>query len=260
VSGAPTPSIRSLDPLVEVQKLRDHLASHDKPIAFLFGAGTSAGVLGTDGQPLVPAVAELTRRCQSAVEALGGPFANAWKQIVAGLPADRRTIEDILSAVRTMRTVLSGTDKLAGLDEDQLSRLESELQMTISREARPPDDRFPDRLPHTALGRWLRRIERSLPIEIFTTNYDTLIERALEAEWAPVFDGFVGAQRPFFSATSLAREAMAPGRRWTRLLETPWVCHVEIDGRLERRSDSPRIRAGFRRVDPALSAQVRRVA
>jgi SIR2-like domain len=223
-SGAPPSSIRALDPLVEVEKLRDHLASHDKPIAFLFGAGTSAGVLGTDGKPLVPAVAELTGRCQTAVEALGGAFGNAWKQIVAGLPADRRTIEDILSAVRSMRTVVTGKDKLAGLGADELSALESELQQTISREARPPDNRFPDELPHAALGRWLRRIERSLPVEIFTTNYDTLIERALEAEWVPVFDGFVGAHRPFFSATSLAREAMAPGRRWTRV----WKIHGSV--------------------------------
>jgi hypothetical protein len=40
----------------------------------------------------------------------------------------------------------------------------------------------------------------------------------------PVFDGFVGAYRPFFSATSLAREAMAPGRRWTRL----WKIHGSV--------------------------------
>jgi hypothetical protein len=222
--GAPTSSRRWFDPLAEVQKLRDQLASHDKPIAFLFGAGTSAGVRGTDGKPLVPAVAELTKRCQLAVEGLGGPFPDAWKRIVAGLPADHRTIEDVLSAVRTMRIVVRGSDKLAGLRADELETLETELQTTISREARPDPGRFPTRLPHAALGRWLRRIERSLPIEIFTTNYDTVIERAIEEEWVPVFDGFIGAHRPFFSAASLAREAMAPGRRWTRL----WKIHGSV--------------------------------
>jgi hypothetical protein len=222
--GAPSPSSRWFDPLAEVQKLRDHLASHDKPIAFLFGAGTSAGVRGADGKPLVPAVAELTKRCRLAVEGLGGPFADAWKRIVTGLPADHRTIEDVLSAVRTMRIVVSGSDQLAGLGPDELKTLETELQKTISREARPEASRFPTKLPHAALGRWLRRIERSLPVEIFTTNYDTVIERALEEEWVPVFDGFIGAHRPFFSAASLAREAMAPGRRWTRL----WKIHGSV--------------------------------
>lgn len=234
------PSVRALDPLVEVEKLRDHLASHDKPIALLLGAGTSAGALGTDGQPLVPAVAELTKRCQAAVEALGDPFGDAWKKIVEGLPLDRRTIEDILSAVRTMRTVVSGNDTLVGLAEGHLSTLEAELQKTISLEARPPENRIPDALPHTALGRWLRRVERSLPVEIFTTNYDTLIERALEAEWVPVFDGFVGVRRPFFSATSLAREPMAPGRRWTRL----WKIHGSVTWTSTKDPDDARILRG----------------
>jgi len=224
MTAAVTPRANWFDPLVEVEKLRDHLASHDKPIAFLFGAGASAGVQGSDAQPLVPAVSELTRRCESAIKALADPFPKAWRAIVQGLPADHRTIEDILSAVRTMRTVVRGSDKLAGLDADQLGVFEDELQKTISSEARPAEGRFPNELPHAALGRWLRRIERSLPVEIFTTNYDTLIERALESEWVPVFDGFVGAREPFFSATSLARDAMAPGRRWTRL----WKIHGSV--------------------------------
>ena len=44
--------------------LRDHLARHDKPIAFFFGAGTSCAVAVPDGgqqsKPLIPAVAGLT--------------------------------------------------------------------------------------------------------------------------------------------------------------------------------------------------------
>ena len=61
--------------------LRDHLASHDRPIAFLFGAGTSravncAPIDPTTGKsskfvPLVPAIAGLTAECQSAVENMG---------------------------------------------------------------------------------------------------------------------------------------------------------------------------------------------
>jgi hypothetical protein len=79
-------------------------------------------------------------------------------------------------------------------------------------------------LPHKALARWIRRIDRPLPVEIFTTNYDTLFERALEQDWVPIFDGFVGAHRPFFSPASLARDPMAPGRRWTRL----WKVHGSV--------------------------------
>src|SRR3954451_2575838 len=102
----------TFDPATETQKLRDHLASHDKPIAFLFGAGTSAAVRGKDGNPLVPAIAELTRRCAAAAESLGDPYKGAWEAIVTSLPADRRTIEDILSAIRQMRAAILPGDKL----------------------------------------------------------------------------------------------------------------------------------------------------
>lgn len=51
----------------DVQKIladfRDHLARHDKPLAFLFGAGTSCAVdVGADDKTkaLIPAVAGLT--------------------------------------------------------------------------------------------------------------------------------------------------------------------------------------------------------
>ena len=220
----------TFDPGIEAQKLRDHLASHDKPISFLFGAGTSAAVRGTDGEPLIPAVSVLTERCATSVQATGAPFDEAWARAVDALPADRRTIEDVLSSIRQMRAAVLPGDRLAGLDSDQLRRLEREVQRAISREVRPDAGRVPQALPHQALGRWIQRTDRASAVEIFTANYDTLIERGLEREWVPVFDGFVGARRPFFSPASLAREAMSPGRRWTRL----WKIHGSVTWSLER--------------------------
>ena len=49
--------------------LRDHLARHDKPIAFFFGAGTSCSVTcarwpAGNTQPLIPAVPGLTAACK----------------------------------------------------------------------------------------------------------------------------------------------------------------------------------------------------
>lgn len=220
---------RTFDPAIETQKLRDHLASHDKPIIFLFGAGTSASVRAKDSQPLIPAVAQLTERCAEAVKDLGTTFDAAWDLIVDSLPAGHRTIEDILSAVRRMRAAVLPGDKLAGLAAEEIEDLEAAIQEAISREVRPSEDRFPDQLPHRALSRWIARIDRASALEIFTTNYDTLFERALEEEWVAVFDGFVGSRRPFFSPASLAREPMAPGRRWTRL----WKIHGSVTWALE---------------------------
>ena len=58
------------DPGKILSDLRDHLARHDKPIAFFFGAGTSCAVRVPDTAnegntlPLIPAVAGLTRICR----------------------------------------------------------------------------------------------------------------------------------------------------------------------------------------------------
>lgn len=230
----------TFDPSVETQKLRDHLASHDKPIAFLFGAGTSV-VPGTDDKPLVPAVVELTKRCAAAVAEEDASHGAAWDLIAAA--GTNRTIEDILSAVRRMREAILPGDTLGGLDSGGLKTLETAIQEAISREVTPPDARIPRDLPHRALGRWIRRLERSSPVEVFTTNYDTLFERALECEGVPLFDGFVGAHRPFFMPASLAREHMAPGRRWTRLWKmhgsVTWVQSSNADGRIIRSEEQP---------------------
>lgn len=83
-------------------------------------------------------------------------------------------------------------------------------------------------------ARWLSKLSRRTCIEIFTVNYDVLIEHALEAERIPVFDGFVGSYQPFFHADSLRRSETAPGANWARL----WKMHgsvtwrrIEQDGR-----------------------------
>lgn len=215
---------RTFDPVTEIQKLRDHLSSHDKPIAMLFGAGTSCAVKGTDDKPLIPAVTALTERCAKAVASLDEPFPEAWKLIAESLPDGRRDVEEMLSSVRRKIEAILDDDTAAGLDCKQLEALEQKIKETIASEVIPASRRFPSTLPHQAMGRWLRSVQRETPIEIFSLNYDTLIERGLEAEWVPFFDGFVGGHEPFFSAGSLVRADMLPGRRWARL----WKLHGSV--------------------------------
>ena len=74
--------------------LRDHLARHDKPIAFFFGAGTSCAVpasspgVNAHTQPLIPAVASLTAMSKKDASDLGEKFEKAWESIeVSGVSA-----------------------------------------------------------------------------------------------------------------------------------------------------------------------------
>src|SRR5882757_5974894 len=71
------------DPRAEVEKIREHLGSHDGRLAFLIGAGTSAAVLDADKEPLIPTVAALSDTCRGAVATLGDEHAEAYDTIRA---------------------------------------------------------------------------------------------------------------------------------------------------------------------------------
>lgn len=224
------------DPRKEIEKLRESLGSHDKPLAFLIGAGASCAAVGSDGDPLIPALAELAWRCKDAVASLGDQQGAAYELIGDELKEKNgreATIEDVLSSVREKIAAMTDADKLSGVSRAQLVAMEAKLRKTIATAAKPEEARFPEELPHRAFGRWLTRIERKVAVEVFTTNYDTLLERGFEEERAPVFDGFVGSRRPFFSTASLLHPEAAPARNWNRL----WKIHGSVNWHWEEGDD-----------------------
>jgi len=74
-----------------VEDLRNHLAAHDRPLAFLFGAGTSYSInIAPPAKPnekrphipIVPDIAGLTNLCKAAIKQLGDAFERpAWGQL-----------------------------------------------------------------------------------------------------------------------------------------------------------------------------------
>jgi len=231
-----------------VADLRDHLARHDKPIAFLFGAGTSCSVKAirpdgaTPSEPLVPGVAGLTQICAEEVRALGKSHEGAWLKIdalCANGVADSN-VEAILSRLRMMLGAMGAEDMLLGLDQAGVARLEETVRRTIARVSNPESARIPEETPHRLMARWIARMARKYPVEIFTLNYDVLIERAFEAERIPLFDGFVGSHRPFFLPDSLRRTEAAPGSNWVRL----WKMHGSVTWRRENHDGRARIVRG----------------
>jgi hypothetical protein len=226
-----------LDPRREIEKLRDQLAAHDKPLAFLFGAGTSCASLGRDGLPLIPAVSGLTELVTEKIDALGEKFGLAiaeireriWEGFLEADVQREVNIEDVLSEVSLLIQAMSQGDELRGLTRDEMETVEKTIRTTIASVARPDEARIPDVIPQNSLGRWIARINREWPIEVFTTNYDTLIERGMENAEVPVFDGFVGSRRPFFNSSSLVDRDFAPGNSWARL----WKIHGSVNWRRE---------------------------
>jgi hypothetical protein len=220
--------VRFHDPRQQVEGLRDQLASHDKPLAFLIGAGASCAVRSDDKEPLIPNIAGLGELCDAAVAGMGSDLHDAYRQIERDVAETLRrlpNIEDLLSAVRDKIAAMEPADKLAGATRDGLEAIEKSVRTTIAAAAHPDDSQVPQKLPHHALADWISRIDRKMAIEIFTTNYDTLIERALDDQRVPSFDGFVGSRRPFFSNASLIHHDTAPPQRWARL----WKIHGSVN-------------------------------
>lgn len=213
--------------------LRDHLARHDKPIAFFFGAGTSCAVRvpaeGGKTRPLIPAVAGLTAIAKDDAAKLGEKYAKAWDSIEGQCKENGHdpNAENILSRLRMMISAVGNDDTLLGLKKDEIEKLEETVRKTIARVVTPDLTGIPSDFPHRKFARWLVKTSRQKPIEIFTVNYDVLVEHGLEAERIPMFDGFVGSYRPFFHPDSLRRSESAPGANWTRL----WKMHGSVTWR-----------------------------
>jgi len=231
-----------------VADLRDHLARHDKPIAFLFGAGTSCSVKaicleeGKPEEPLIPAVAGLTQICAFEVKSLGNEYEQAWTEVESQCAIGEKSpnVEAILSRLRMMLGAMGKQDKLLGLDHTGIARFEETVRRTIAKVANPDRKFIPEETPHRLLARWIARTSRQNPAEIFTLNYDVLIEMAFEAERIPLFDGFVGCYRPFFLPDSLRRPETAPGSNWVRL----WKMHGSVTWRRENQDGRARIVRG----------------
>ncbi len=139
-----------------LESLREHLARHDKPIAFLFGAGTSCSVRvagpndENETSSLVPATEALTDMCKKEAEKLGKIYSEAWLLIQGHLKNEGRTanVEDMLSHLRMMRKAVGSGDTLFGLSKDQIKQLEKVVRERIAKAVSPDLREMPSDYPH----------------------------------------------------------------------------------------------------------------
>ena len=98
-----------------------------------------------------------------------------------------------------------------------------------------------DLRPFETLASWASGEYYRLPIELFTVNYDTLIEEALEAVAAPYFDGFVGSKRGRFRAELVeATDPARPGALPASFVRV-WKLHGSITWEVERDTSQHRV-------------------
>jgi hypothetical protein len=227
------PETKYYDPSETVRGIQQVLVSDKKKIAFLFGAGTSMAKRKEDA-PHVPGVAKMT-------------------EIVVENVSEDATFKPVLDAIRTelentglgfnLETLLTnvedkiriiGDGELNGINKDKFKKLAQKIRENIREIVsvhKDLTDEQEQQLAQYDFAKWVKNADRKYAVEIFTTNYDYLIEIGLEAMDVPYYDGFTGAYMPFFNAESLEDMSFLP--RQTKL----WKMHGSL-GLHERNTDS----------------------
>lgn len=221
------------NPSHQVRLLREAVQSDKVRIGYFIGAGCPLGIYDDkDERSLkhIPDVAGLTLRIRELLQTYDGtppPPADLlgpiWDKLcdsckcpVVPVP----NVEHILSELRTL-CGRRGIGDVDGVSKPQLQLLDSKICDFIAEEV---GKSLPaHRCAYHRFASWVGGLQRIAPVEIFTPNYDLLIEEAFELQGVPHFDGFVGSREPFFDIASIEQDSIPD--RWTRL----WKLHGSIN-------------------------------
>lgn len=204
----------------EIRELKNHL-SYSKNIGFFFGAGTSCSLK-------IPDIQQLT---DSIGKALTGVHAKSFEVIKSDIESTitgkKANIEEMLNQIRRIREITGDKkDKnYQGVTGDAAKTLDKEICAKIydiiSKEECGADIEIMKKF-----FAWLSMLNRDFSKEVFTTNYDLVIEKSLEGSGIPYFDGFVGSYEPFFWQESIDRFVKTDDltHNWIRL----WKIHGSL--------------------------------
>ncbi|TKF53221.1 SIR2 family protein [Vibrio lentus] len=207
------------DPIRHLTYLRQSLSQNNESIGFFLSAGCPLSVKLPEGKwPLIPDVQALTAFVTEQLK--DNTKYGALLEELSKAEKNHKNIEDILSFLRSLILVSKG-GVVRGLEESDLQDLEKRICSEIVKKL---DVSLPDsNTPYHDLCTWIGSIDRKSPIELFTTNYDLLLEEALEDEEIPYFDGFVGSKKSFFDLKAV-EDNLIPSH-WSRL----WKIHGSIN-------------------------------
>lgn len=220
--------------------LRQILSQGRKRIGLFLGAGApnsiwvddDNNIVPGDGHPLIPGIEKLT-------ESVIGDLGSADQDTIATLRKEYqnlKNIEDILTQVRKLAQAI-GRSTVHGLNAQAYEELGTRICNKIGNHVGaylPKGDN-----PYSALVAWISGTSREHSVEIFTPNYDLLIEESFERHKVAYFDGFVGSFRPFFDPVSVSSDFLP--RRWALL----WKLHGSLGWKVH--GDSV-VRTGLRQA------------
>ena len=204
--------------------LQQALAPNKMRIAFLLGAGCpmSVRIDAGDGNtsPLIPDIAGLTTLVSTTLASDAGLSADYASLLARFGVGAAPNIEEILSHLRALLDVVRDGD-INGLTQPKLQALDKRICQITAGVVGVPLPNW--ETPYHNLAAWMSGIARAHSVEVFTPNYDLLMEQALESHKVPYFDGFVGAREAFFDLPSMESDSLPS--RWARL----WKLHGSIN-------------------------------
>lgn len=208
----------------QVGLVREALRSEKRRLGFFLGAGCPLGIYDKDEAKSIkhiPDVAGLT----SAIESkLAGEkdLLECWGKLTTACKSDKCKVPNVEHILTQLRTIcaLKGASTVDGMAVENLRKLDTrtcEIIVELVDKALPE---YTNAYQRFAL--WVRQLDRTYPLEVFTPNYDLLVEEAFEKCRVPYFDGFVGAREPFFDLAAMEQDKVP--ERWVRL----WKLHGSI--------------------------------
>ena len=162
------------DPSQFVASLGAKLAARSRHVCMLLGAGVGKAC----GLPDVKELQEIVSN------GLPAHHRSAFRRVLGG-----RTLEEALSRLRRIESLLGGEETVDGLTAASAKELDALVCEEIVKGLQIDGG---DQPGMRCLAAWAARTNYHLPLELFTVNYDLLLETALEAAHATYFDGFMG--------------------------------------------------------------------
>lgn len=204
----------------EVIKDIKELICYSNKVGYFFGAGTSCS-LG------IPAIKELTNLVESSLDE---NLKNSYFKIKEDITKQSEiiTIEDVLNHTRQIRALTSDCDTKSYIGISGLTA--KKIDLKICNEIYNIISGFEKSIDYTIVGKffsWLNLFNCKCSKEIFTPNYDLVLEKSLEKNSIPYFDGFVGAFEPFFYSESVEKEIKEDDitKNWIRI----WKLHGSLN-------------------------------
>ena len=138
------------------------------------------------------------------------------------LLSDKDNVEVILNKLQQLKPLLVDGKKFNNLSLIDIQKIEKDIKKTIYETLSRPVD-F---IKLCSLVTWLNFINREFEKEIFTLNYDLLLEKAIEELSLPYFTGFIGNVKPFFISDSVDDyQGIYVKKSWTKL----WKLHGSLN-------------------------------